>query len=243
MPCMRQHDRFVDPEGKPLQPGMVIFCKDLPFIVSANGKIYNYTGGNMKQLYIVDPSKHKFLGNKANRPGTLSNILDLVLGMLPGFCRKQNNASHNTKEIGEQEEDTPEASTIDTISTLNNSNSGKNFKAGNNIDSATENNAFLGNVHNTSDTVDFCTNVTAQNDTHSSDLFPIHTETMFPNPHAHNEMLSHYNCILIGCFKEIFQTVDTNNLSTVLQALKELNFILANTAPKLAAHYGIPLEP
>ena len=27
MPCMRQHDRFVDPEGKPLQPGTVIFVK------------------------------------------------------------------------------------------------------------------------------------------------------------------------------------------------------------------------
>ena len=26
MPCMRQHDRFVDPKGNPLQPGTVIFC-------------------------------------------------------------------------------------------------------------------------------------------------------------------------------------------------------------------------
>ena len=101
MPCMRQHDRFVDPQGKPLQPGTVIFCEDLPFIVSANGKIYNYTGGNMKQLYIANPSEHKFLVNKANRPGTLSNILESVLGMLQGFCRKQNNASHNTVETGE----------------------------------------------------------------------------------------------------------------------------------------------
>ena len=48
MPCMRLHDRFVDPKGKPLQPGMEIFCENLPFIVSANGKIYNYAGGNMK---------------------------------------------------------------------------------------------------------------------------------------------------------------------------------------------------
>ena len=24
-PCMRQHDRFVDPKGNPLQPGIVIF--------------------------------------------------------------------------------------------------------------------------------------------------------------------------------------------------------------------------
>ena len=32
-PCMRQHDRFVDPTGKLLQPGTVIVCEDLPFIV------------------------------------------------------------------------------------------------------------------------------------------------------------------------------------------------------------------
>ena len=56
-------------------------------------------------------------------------------------------------------------------------------------------------------------------------------------------MLNHYNHIVIGCFKEIFQGVDTNSLPTVLQALKELNFILANRAPKLSTHYGFPLEP
>ena len=56
-PCMRQCNRFVDPKGRPLQPGTVIFSDDLPFIVSANGKIYNYTGGNM---YVADPSEHNF---------------------------------------------------------------------------------------------------------------------------------------------------------------------------------------
>ena len=56
-------------------------------------------------------------------------------------------------------------------------------------------------------------------------------------------MLSCYNHIVVGCFKDIFQTVDTNNLPALLQALKELNFILANRAPELSAHYGIPLEP
>ena len=101
-PCTRQYDRFVDPEGKPLQPGTVIFCDDLSFIVSANGKIYNYTVGNMKQLYVPDPREHKFLVNEANRPGTLSNILGSVLGMLPDFCRKQSNTSHSSKEIEEQ---------------------------------------------------------------------------------------------------------------------------------------------
>ena len=184
-PCMRQHGRFVVPECKQLQPGTVIFFEDLPFIVSANGKIYNYTGGNMKQLYIADPSEHKFLVYKANRPGTLSNILESVLGMLPGFHQKENNASQNTKEIEEQDQATPEASMIDTIGTLDNSHSGKNLKAGNDIDNVTENNAFLGNVHNTSDIVDFCANVSAHSNTHSSDIFlyipklcfqiPVHT--------------------------------------------------------------------
>ena len=47
-PCTRQYDRFVDPQGRPLQSGTVIFCNDFPFIVSANGRIYNYTGGNTK---------------------------------------------------------------------------------------------------------------------------------------------------------------------------------------------------
>ena len=237
MLCTRQHDRFVDPKGKPLQPGIATFCKDLPFTVSANGKIYNYTGGNMEQLYIADPSKHKFLVNETNRPGTLSNILDSVLGMLPGFCQKQSIASHNMKENEEQEQATPEASTIDTLSTLDNLNSSK---TGNNIENVTEISAFLDNIHNTSDIADF--HAYTQNDTHSSNIFPMHTKTIFPNPYAHNEMLSHYNHILIGCFKDIFHTMDTNNPSAVLQALKELNFILANRAPDLAAHYGLPLE-
>ena len=69
--------------------GTVIFCEEVPFIISNNGKIYNYMGGNMKQLYRANPSEHKFLVKKANRPSTFSNILDSVLGMLPGFCKRQ----------------------------------------------------------------------------------------------------------------------------------------------------------
>ena len=61
--------------------------------------------------------------------------------------------------------------------------------------------------------------------------------------HAKNEMLNHYNHIVVGSFKEIFQGVDTNNLPAVLQAMKELNFFLSNRAPELSAHYDIPLEP
>ena len=100
----------------------------------------------MKQLYIADLSYHKFLVKEANRPSTFSNILDSVSGMLPGFSKRQNNISHNTKGDENQELAMPEASTIDTISTLD---SGKNPEMGNNVDNATESNAFLSNVHNT----------------------------------------------------------------------------------------------
>ena len=55
-------------------------------------------------------------------------------------------------------------------------------------------------------------------------------------------MLTHYNRIVIGCFKDFFQSVNTNNLAEVLQALKELNFMLANRTPELAAHYNMVLE-
>ena len=91
----------------------------------------------------------------------MSNILESVLGMLPGFHRKHNNASHNTKATEEQTQNTPEALTIDTVSTMDNSNSGKTLKAGNDVNNDTENNVFLGNVHNTSDIVDFPTHISA----------------------------------------------------------------------------------
>ena len=69
-PCVRQNDRFVDPPGKPLQPGSIIICDKIPFVVSNNGKIYNFTGGSFKQLYVADPSKHNFLVSLANSPST-----------------------------------------------------------------------------------------------------------------------------------------------------------------------------
>ena len=124
--------------------------------------------------------------------------------MLLGFHKRHNNALPNTNEVEDKDQATPEASTIDTISTLDNSNSGKNSKMGNNVDNVTENNAFLRNVHNMSDIADFYyANTSAQNDIHNSGVIP--TEIMFPNYCAHNEMLSHYNCILIGCFKIFFR--------------------------------------
>ena len=97
-------------QDRPLQPGTVIIFKDPPFIFSAkNGKIYNYTGGNMKQLYVADQREHKFLVNEANRPGTITNILGSVLSMLPGFCKRQNSTAHNPDEADEQMSGTPEA--------------------------------------------------------------------------------------------------------------------------------------
>ena len=39
----------------------------------------------MNHLYITDPGEHRFLVREANRPSTFSNILDSVLGLLPGF--------------------------------------------------------------------------------------------------------------------------------------------------------------
>ena len=56
-------------------------------------------------------------------------------------------------------------------------------------------------------------------------------------------MLMHYNRIVIGSFKEFFQSINTNNLAGGLQALKDLNFVLANRAPEIALHYNTPLEP
>ena len=86
-PCVRQNNSFVDPSGNPLQPGTVIICNKLPFVVSNNGKIYNFTGGSFKQLYIADPSKHKFLASLANSPGTFSSLLNSDLKLF-GFSNK-----------------------------------------------------------------------------------------------------------------------------------------------------------
>ena len=96
--------------------------------------------------------------------------------MLPGFPKRQISVLHNTMDVEDQEQATPEASTMDTISNLD---SGKKSKMGNNADNATESNAFMSNAHNMSDIADFCTNTSTQNDIHNSGLFPMHTEIMF----------------------------------------------------------------
>ena len=100
-PCVRQNNRFVNPSGKPLQPGTVIICDKIPFVVSNNGKIYNFTGGSFKQLYAADPSQHKFLVSLANSPSTFSSIINSVNSQLPRFGRKQTNT--NTTIENEQQ--------------------------------------------------------------------------------------------------------------------------------------------
>ena len=87
-PCVRQNDRFVNPSGKPLQSGTVIICDKALFLVSNNGKIYNFTGGSFKQLYVVDPSEHKFLVSLTNSPSTFSSIINSVISLLPRFSSK-----------------------------------------------------------------------------------------------------------------------------------------------------------
>ena len=87
--CVRQNEWFVDPSGKSLQPGTIIVCDSILFVVSNNGKIYNFTGGSMKQLYVTDTSEHKFLGTLANSPSTFSSIINSVIGLFPRFSNRQ----------------------------------------------------------------------------------------------------------------------------------------------------------
>ena len=96
--CVRQNDRFVNPSGKPLQPGTIIICDKIPFTVSNNGKIYNFTGGSFKQLYVADPSKHKFLLSLANSPRTFQSIINSVIGLFPRLSSKQTDSNKHKNE-------------------------------------------------------------------------------------------------------------------------------------------------
>ena len=86
---------------------------------------------------------------------------------------------------------TPEASTIETINTIH---SGKSSEISNHVDTTSEDNA--------SDLADIYAHESIHHDMHDPSFF--HAENIFPNCTC-NEMLSHYNHILIGCFKDIFQ--------------------------------------
>ena len=216
-PCVRQNDRFVDPSGNPLQPGTVIICNKLPFIVSNNCKIYNFTGGSFKQIYVADPSAYKFLACLANSPSTFSSLLSSALKLF-GFSNNQ--MESNTNQI----QPIIETSSSEALM----SNNSKNLNVS--MDTIPE--------VNVSDFADVNTNVEHGN--MHNNMSP--HETLYEDS-IRNTMLTQYNRIVIGSFKEFFQSVDTNNLSDILQALKELSFVLANRAPELACYYNMPLEP
>ena len=120
-PCVRQNDRFVNPSGKPLQPGAVNICDKIPFIVPNNGKIYIFIGGSFKQLYVTDTSKHKFLVSLANSPSTFSSIINSVISLLPRFSSKQTNLNKTNEN---QVQTIIEASNTETFN--NNSNADLN---------------------------------------------------------------------------------------------------------------------
>ena len=201
-PCIRQNGRFVDPSGKPLQPGTIIICDKIAFIVSNNGKIYNITGGSFKQLYVTDPSEHKFLVSSANNHSTFSSIINSIISLLPRFSHKQTDPNKHKNE--NQVQSVIKASNTEAF----NNSSNKNL----NISTDT-----IADV-NISDFVDMSPDVVHHEMHHS---LPQH-ENLFQNS-IRNEMLAHYNRIVIGSFKEFFQSINTNNLADVLQALKELN--------------------
>ena len=210
--CVRQNDRFVDPSCEPLQPGTVIIFDKIPFVVFNNGKIYNFTGGSFKQLYVTDPSKHKFLVFLANSPCTFSSIISSVLNLLPRFSGKETNSSKNQVQP--------------VIKVFNNGNKDLNISTNTIADV------------DVSDVEDISSDA-VHHEMHDNQF--LH-ENLFQDS-VRNEMLTHYNRIVIGSFKEFFQSINTNTLAEVLQALKELNSMLANRAPELAAHYNMPLEP
>ena len=122
----------------------------------------------------------------------------------------------------------PEASTIETI---HSSNSTKGMDLSDNTDTIPEDDVL--------DLMNLSTAISIHHDTQDT---ASHQGNLFQN-HTCNEMLIHYNRVEIYCFKDIFQSVNTNNLAEVVQALKELNFMLANRAPELTALYNMPLEP
>ena len=45
----------------------------------------------MKQLYVTDPSKHKFIVTSGNSPSTFSSIFSSVLSLFPRFNNRQSN--------------------------------------------------------------------------------------------------------------------------------------------------------
>ena len=183
-PCVRQNDRFVDPSGKPLQPGTVIICDKIPFVVSNNGKIYNFTGGSFKQLYVTDPSENKFLVSLANSPSTFSSIINSVIGLFPRFS-----STKAGKHKSEHQ--------VQSIIKAPNSETSSNGNKGINVSTDT-----IPEV-DVSDLVDLSSDA-ANHDAHDN---PFLHEELFQNS-VRNKMLTHYNRIVIGYLKDFFKSVN-----------------------------------
>ena len=158
----------------------------------------------------------------ANSPSNFSSIFNSVIGLFPRFNSKQDNSAKHKNE--HQTQSLIEASNSETL--CNNDNKGINVS----VDTIPE--------VDVSDLVDLSMDAVHHNVHYTPQS--LHGD-LFQNS-ARNEMLTHYNRIIIGCFKDFFQSVNTNNLAEVLQAIKDLNFMLANRAPELAAHYNMALE-
>ena len=78
----------------------------------------------MKQLYIADPSKHKFIVKAANCPSTFSSMVGPVFSLLPGFHSRKNQ-TNNSKDVEDQKQVTQVTSKASGIETVNTVLSGK----------------------------------------------------------------------------------------------------------------------
>ena len=101
----------------------------------------------MKQLYVADPSEHKFLVKAAKSPSAFSNMIGSVLSLLPGF-HKRKNQTNNSKDVEDQKQATQATSKASTIETVNTIHSGKGSEMSKHVDTGSEDNV--------SDLADLC---------------------------------------------------------------------------------------
>ena len=78
----------------------------------------------MKQLYVADPSEHKFLVTLTNSPSTFSSVINSVLGLFLRFINRQNNSNKHKDE--HQKQSITKASNFKTIHNTN-GNKGMNL--------------------------------------------------------------------------------------------------------------------
>ena len=122
--------------------------------------------------------EHKFLVSLANSPITFSSIINSVISLLPRFSSKQTNPNKTNKN---------EKQTVIETGNINNSNIDLNVSTDTIADT------------NVSDFKHLSANAVHHKLHHN----PSPHENLFPDS-VRNEMLTHYNRIVIGSFKEIF---------------------------------------